>query len=258
MINRVGDFGSLTNDSFEKLAKIINEKNNKKLYKTCTSQSEASIAIKELKVQGYKSQVEKIGNNINVYSIAPEKIELIEAEKDGGFKKLAWGRYCFQKANSINNFNEYNFDDGSIWRIITEDDGKQYLVKEVNDENEEIVIRKTASLTKKAAVTYVTDQTIQTAISIVYNDQSITNSDFFADMIASGLKQNIYDFVSDKIDKLIDEKVQQQNIYDSNTIQNLKEYISSNISNNNIYDNGSFNNVIDTRIEEILNAMEIL
>lgn len=258
MINRVGDFGSLTNDSFEKLAKIIKEKDNKKLYKTCTSQIEASIAIKELKVQGYKSTIEKLGNNINVYSITPEKIELTEAKKDGGFKKLAWGRYCFQKVNSINNFTEYNYDDGSIWRIITEEDGKQYLVKEVDDENEEIVIRKTASLTKKAAATYVTDQTIQSAISIVYNDQSITNSSFFADMIASGLKQNIYDFVNAKIDKLVDEKVQQQNVYDSNAIQNLKEYVSSNIINNNIYDINSFNNIIDSRIEEILNAMEIL
>ena len=258
MINRVGDFGSLTNDSFEQLAKIIKDKDSKKLYKICSSQTEASIAIKELKIQGYKSQIEKIGNNINVYSIAPEKIELSEAEKNGNFKKLAWGRYCFQKASSINNFTEYNYDDGSIWRIVTEDDGKQYLVKEVDDNDEEVVIRKTASLTKKASAVYVTDQTIQTTIAIIYNDQSIVNSEFFADMIASGLKQNIYDFVNDKIDKLIEEKVQQQNIYDSNAVENLKEYVSSSINNNSITDINSFNSVTDARIEEVLHAMEIL
>ena len=105
---------------------------------------------------------------------------------------------------------------------------------------------------------YVTDQTIQTTVTIVYNDQSITNSEFFADMIASGLKQNIYDFVNDKIDKLIDEKVQQQNIYDSNAVENLKEYVSSSINNNSITDMNSFNSVTDARIEEVLHAMEIL
>ena len=132
------------------------------------------------------------------------------------------------------------------------------MVKEVDDNNEEVVIRKTASLTKKASAVYVTDQTIQTTVAIVYNDQSITNSEFFADMIASGLKQNIYDFVNDKIDKLIDEKVQQQNIYDSNAVENLKEYVSSSINNNSITDMNSFNSVIDARIEEVLYAMEIL
>lgn len=257
MISRVGDFGSLTNDSFEKIAKIVKEKNNKKLYKTCNSQIEASIAIKELKVQGYKSTVEKLGNNINVYSIIPESIELSIAENDGGFKKLAWGRYCFQKCNSINNFTEYNFDDGSIWRTITGEDGKQYLVKEVNDEDENLVIRKTAGLTKKASV-FVTDQTINKVIQVIYNDQTIVNSPFFSEIISSGLKQGIYDFMNTKIDKLIDEKVQQQNIYDSNAIQNLKEYISININNNTIYDLNSFNTCIESRIEEVISAMEIL
>lgn len=257
MINRVGDFGSLTNDSFEKLAKIVKEKDNKKLYKTCSSQTEASIAVKELKIQGYKSQVEKIGNNINVYSVLPESIELTAAEKDGGFKKLAWGRYCFQKCNSINDFTQYNFDDGSIWRTITGEDGKQYLVKEVNDENEDVVIRKTAGIIKKASV-FVTDQTISNAVQIVYNEQSIANSSFFTDLISSGLKQGIFDFINTKIDKLIDEKAQQQNIYESSAIENLKEYISINITNNTITDSNSFNTCINSRIEEILNAMEIL
>lgn len=257
MINRVGDFGSLTNDSFEKLAKIIKEKDNKKLYKTCVSQNEASIAVKELKVQGYKSQVEKIGNNINVYSVVPDTIELSVAEKDGGFKKLAWGRYCFQRENSINNITEYNFDDGSIWRTVTGDDGKLYLVKDVNDDDEDTVIRKTAGLTKKAEV-YVTDQTVKNSVQLIYNDTAITNSTFFTDIISSGLKQNIFDFLNGKIDKLVDEKVQQQNIYDSNAIQNLKQHVSENIKNNTIYDTNSFNTVINARIEEILNAMEIL
>ena len=36
----------------------------------------------------------------------------------------------------------HDFDDGSIWTLKTYEDGQQYLVKEVQDDNENEVIRK--------------------------------------------------------------------------------------------------------------------
>lgn len=255
MINRVNDIDVISNDSFEKLAKIIKEKGSKKLYRICSSNEDASVAIRELKVQGYNSKVEKLGNNINVYKIIPEMIELNKAEQTNNFKKLAWGRYCFQKNNSINGFEEYNFDDGSIWRVITDENGKEYLVKDVDDDNEDKVLRKkTASLSKIAA--YTDDNTMNSIIKVIYNTD--IDSQFLSDLVSSSLKQNIFSLLDEKINVLITEATQQKNIVDTTVIDNLKEYISTNIANNTITDLNTFNNILNSRVDEILKAMEIL
>lgn len=255
MINRVSNVDVFSNDSFERLAKVIKNQEKKKLYKICSTESEVGIAIKELKVQGYNSEIEKFGNNINVYKIMPEMVELKEAEQNNCFKKLAWGRYCFQKCNSINGFTEYDFDDGSIWRTVTGEDGKQYLVKDVDDSDEEVVIRtKTASIAKTAS--YTTDTSINNVIKIVYSDD--INPQFISDLLMSNAKQGLITLLDNKIDVLINEKAQQKNISDANALSGLKEYIAINISSNTISDLNSFNSVIDARIEEILKAMEIL
>lgn len=255
MINRVSDINIMSEDSFENLAKIMRQKDQKKLYKICKDNTEAEIAIKELKIQNYNHSIEKIGNNINVYRVLPEMVELSEAEKTNNFKKLAWGRYCFQRCNSINNFQEYNFDDGSIWRVITDENGKEYLVKDVDDNDDDKVLRvKSASLIKKAE--YSTDSTINNVLKIIYND---IDSQFINDLISSStIKQGLYTMLDDKINILILESTQQNNITNNETIDNLKNYISTNISNNTIVDLNTFNSVLNNRITEILSAMEIL
>lgn len=256
MINRVSNVDVFSNDSFEKLAKVIKKQEQKRLYRICKTNSEVGIAIKELKVQGYSSTTEKIGNNINVYKIMPEMVELKEAQQNDCFKKLAWGRYCFQKCNSINGFTEYDFDDGSIWRTVTGEDGKQYLVKEVDDNDEDVVIRTKTASSIKIASSYTTDSTINNIIKIIYSDD--VNSQFISDLLMSNVKQGLLTLLDNKIDILISEKAQQKNISDANALSGLKEYVSINISSNVISDLNSFNSVIDSRIEEILKAMEIL
>lgn len=256
MINRVSDINIISNDSFEKLAKIIKEKGSKKLYRICSNNEDAAIAIKELKVQGYNSKVEKLGNNINVYKVIPEMIELNAAEQTNNFKKLAWGRYCFQRNSSINGFEEYNFDDGSIWRVVVGEDGKEYLVKDVDDNDEDKVLRtKTASLTKKAAA-YTNDSTISNIIKIVYGTD--INPQFLSDLTLSSLKQDLFSLLDEKINTLVTEATQQKNIVDQNVINDLQEYISTNMTNNTITDSNSFSNVLNNRIDEIVKAMEIL
>lgn len=254
MINRVNDMNLMSDDSFEKLATLIKQKDQKKLYKICKTNDEAEIAIKELKIQGYNSAVEKLGNNINVYKVQPETIELEDAKQSNNFKKLAWGRYCFQKQNSINGFDNYNFDDGSIWKVIIGEDGKEYLVKEVDDNDEDKVKRvKSASLVKHAE--YTSDLNVNNIMKILYGD---VDSEFVNDILSSNMKQNLFTLLDEKINTLILEATQQNNITNTETIENLKNYMSINISNNTIMDSNSFNNILSNRISEILSAMEIL
>ena len=148
MIRRTSDASLFSESEFDKLEKIVKKNENRKLYKVCSNQNDANLAISELKLKGYKYDVILNDSECRIYSIFPESINKEEAEKSGNFKKIAFGRYCFQKPTISDN--KYNFDDGSIWKVITAEDGKQYLAKEVDDEDEDKVIRtKLASLKKQ-------------------------------------------------------------------------------------------------------------
>lgn len=255
MINRVGNVEIFSDSSFEQLANVLKEQEKKKLYKICSTESKAKIVESELRVNGFKCQIEKIGNNYNVYKVLPEMIELDKATQEGSFKKLAWGRYVYQRSASLGDFADYNFDDGSIWRVMTDENGKEYLIKEVDDFNEDRIIRtKTAGMEKTAA--YTNDSNINNIIKIIYS--SDINQQFISDIIMSSAKQGLFTMLDDKIESLINERAQQKNIIDQSALSGLKEYISTNIASNSITDSNSFYSKIDERIEEIIKAMEIL
>ena len=57
MIRRYSDTSLFSESEFEKLANSIKKNENKKLYKVCSNQEEANIAISELKLKGYKLEV---------------------------------------------------------------------------------------------------------------------------------------------------------------------------------------------------------
>lgn len=250
MIQRVGDFSTLSNDSFEKIAKVVEEKDNKKLYKICSCEEEVSIASKEIKLSGYNCQIEKIGDQYNVYSFAKKAITLNEAEQSGSFKKLAWGRYCFQKSSSINNFLDYNFDDGSIWRVISNDNGQQFLIKETEENDEDEVIRKTASINKIASSEIVTEQNYKQIIHVLY--PNFEEVDFFKDIMNINIiEKEIIKMLSDKINILITEKLQQYNIVDTNIINNIKDELLSQINSKKIIDKNSLEESIYNYIEKL-------
>ena len=50
MIRRYSDTSLFSESEFEKLANSIKKNENKKLYKVCSNQEEANIAISELKL----------------------------------------------------------------------------------------------------------------------------------------------------------------------------------------------------------------
>ena len=228
MIRRVSDFSNLSNESFEKIAQVVKDRDKKKLYKICNNENDVKIALQEIKIQGYNSSIEKLGEKYHVYSILPECIEMKEAEKSGNFKRLAWGRYCFQKVNSIGDFEHYNFDDGSIWKTIVGEDGKEYLVKEVDDSDEDSIIRQ-ASMAKKAGI-MVTDMNVNDIIKIIYDNIDLTCS-FINDLLNdNSIKQYIYTFIENKLNNMILEIVQSQSILDHFKVGEIIKEINDQIA----------------------------
>lgn len=145
MIKRVADCG-FDDDVFVKLAESMKQ-NEKKLFSVASSESEADKIQKELQMSGHTIEVEQDGERYNIYYYTSEKkasdnIEYTAMQKTAGVY-------------------DYDFDDGSIWTLKTID-GEQYLVKNVDEDNEDEVIRvKTASKNHKITVDAVDESIIK-------------------------------------------------------------------------------------------------
>jgi hypothetical protein len=89
---------------------------------------------------------EKTGEYFNVY-YSPEVPKFKADEKIlKDFKNLGNNKYQAYNKTSIAGVYDYGFDEGSIWTLKTYEDGQQYLVKEINGDDENDVVR-----TKKAS-----------------------------------------------------------------------------------------------------------
>lgn len=228
-------------ESFEKLASKINKINNRKLYKICSTQEDVIESVKAIKLSGYNYEINNCGNKCNVYSIFPDDaIDLNEANKSGQFEKLAWGRYTFQKASAICDFQKYNFDDGTIWKVITGSDGKQYLAKEVEDDDEEKVIRtKTASLNKRASIN-VDNNNASNICDMLFD----TKDNFFKEIMNSDSSQVVIAFLKNYLDKYIDDSLKNNGILDTQRIENAKKVIYDKMNSNSIMNRDSLDKLI--------------
>ena len=228
-------------ESFEKLASKINKINNRKLYKVCSTQEDVIESVKAIKLSGYNYEINNCGNKCNVYSIFPDDaIDLNEANKSGQFEKLAWGRYTFQKASAICDFQKYNFDDGTIWKVITGYDGKKYLAKEVEDDDEEKVIRtKTASLNKRASIN-VDNNNASNICDMLFD----TKDNFFKEIMNSDSSQVVIAFLKNYLDKYIDDSLKNNGILDTQRIENEKKVIYDKMNSNSIMNRDSLDKLI--------------
>ena len=245
MIRRYSDTSLFSEKEFEKIAKSIKENENKKLYKVCSDQESANLAISELKLKGYKYEIVSNNNECKIYSIFPESIDKKQAEESGMFKKIAFGRYCFQRQMTPSD-KSYNFDDGSIWKVITADDGKQYLTKEVDDEDEEKIVRtKIAKLNKKAASDLVVnDSNANNLINILFE-----NSDNFKNQILnSDKKQFIFDIIKEYYNNFLNSYLQKYNTIDQNLINSIKDEVNTQIMNGQILNMDSVKALIDAMV----------
>lgn len=149
MISRIADqYNFISDECYEKLAKTLENKDNKKLFSVVSSEDEAKEIRNKLAKNGYSVSIEKYNDMFKVlYSSEQPKIKATR-ETLACFENV--GNNQFKALQKIAGVYDYAFDDGSIWKI-QKIDGIEYLVKEINDENDENdVIRKTASSTKTA------------------------------------------------------------------------------------------------------------
>jgi hypothetical protein len=230
LIRRFNDYDVFSNSELEKIAEVVSNKERTTLFELADNEEKALLTEKELKVQGYNVRIEKFKDKYKVFAIMPETLEYREAMQSGQFKKLAWGRYAFQRESALGMF-KYDFDDGTIWKVMTGSDGKEYLVKEVSDENEEEVIRnKTASTNfEKIAVN---DNNVKTILKILYDN---LDNEFINDLLATNVKEHVYSMLSNKLDKVIISQIEQNNFIQSPSYnKDIKEVITAAINGEHI------------------------
>lgn len=254
MINRYEDFNVLSNLELDKIAKIVDKKEKTKLHKSVKTKEEADMCKTNLRIAGYDCKIKQTNNGYDVYSIELEKIDFRTAINDGGFKKLAWGRYCFERQSSIGSF-DYSFDDGSIWRVITDESGESFLVKDVNDKDEDIVIRNktAASITKVASNNnlVINNSGFKNAMKILYNEIS---NDLISDIDNSGLKKSFMDMVNKSIKSKTAKLISNNSFINGDLYLNdINNIVVSSINKQQISNYNEYKSLIDKCMDEIIN-----
>jgi hypothetical protein len=239
MITRVSDYNDFSNDQMEKLAKIVEKRENKSLIEIVDNENQVNVIKKELKIQGYETKVEPLGDKWKVFAITPDKVKYEEAVASGMFKKLAWGRYSFQKESAFGAFN-YEFDDGSIWRTMTAEDGKEYLVKEVDDENEDDVVRVKLASNQKESL--ANDNNVKTIISILYD---IKDNQLIEDLLKSNIKDQLYSILNNKLATRIDDVISNNHfIQSANYKKDVCSLVLTGINSKEITSSSQLNKLI--------------
>jgi len=145
LVNRISDnYDSISDECFQHLAKTLENKDNKKLFSVVNSEAKAKEIKERLAKNGYNTSVSKNGNMFAVfYSSQQPKIKVTASVMEN-FSSI--GGDLYKALTKVAGVYDYDFDDGSIWRIEKFDDG-EYLVKEIlsDDENDVVRIKKTAS-----------------------------------------------------------------------------------------------------------------
>lgn len=122
MINRMNDFNCFDEKSFIELESQLTKD---KVYKT------------KLEAQANANKNTITTPVYNGYKNSNKKYDYQKAMSNKMFERVAWGefRYSGYPGRMTNIDGKYSFDDGAIWKVIVGQDGKEYLVKEVvNDE----------------------------------------------------------------------------------------------------------------------------
>lgn len=226
---------SLDDEAMMKLSQVIN--NQEKTIKVTASYDEAKRIAKRSMLEGYQTSIVDYGNSYHVNVKPRVEIDLQEAEQSGQFKKLAFGRYAFTKeANNPLGIQHYNFDDGTIWKVSVGKDGKEYLVKEVDDKNEDKVIRSVEKNMTKATVLASATSKIDTKqlarlAKILYDNPA---DEFINDLMQASVNV-LSKVVTAKLNKVVNSELEALNITSPLYREKAKEKVAHAISSNIIF-----------------------
>lgn len=233
---------SLDDEAIAKLANVID--NQEKTIKVTDSYEEAQQVAKQSRLEGYKTSIINYGDSFHI-SIKPRvEVNLQDAEQSGQFKKLAFGRYAFTKqANNPLGIQHYNFDDGTIWKVIKAKDGKEYLVKEVDDSDDSKVIRSVDNKMTKATVLASskldTKQLFRLA-KILYDNPS---DDFINDLLYTSVDV-LAKTVTAKLNRVVNTELEALNITSPLYREKAKERVAHAISSNTIFNKQQISKII--------------
>lgn len=230
------------------IADTLYASENSKTVYTTEDENQARMMEKQLTIQGYHAEIEKHGNTFHVVTKPRNKVPLHKAEASGMFTKLAFGRYVFNKTgNNKLGFEEYDFDEGTIWKVVKSDDGKEYLVKEVEDDNEDAVIRQkdtkavvaaanTNSLFKKASSNMNTNsipkEQLKKYCKVLYNNPS----EEFIDDLMDCIPNQLSSLLLAKLDAIVNKEISASKYMSSPRFAaKMKEKIKEGISGNTVF-----------------------
>lgn len=233
----------LSKESLENIAKAVNKKDNTKLFDTVETEKEAQLVAKELKMQGYGVKITTVNGIYKIYAIMPEMLSYAEAMQSNQFEKLAWGRYSFTR-NIEAKFFDYDFDDGSIWRVIKGEDGKDYLIKETSEDSEEILRGVTANNTNS----FINENNVKTATKILYDN---INEDLLNDLLESNTKNNFLQMIDAKFKNTLEKEANNESITNPDYLANLNGIMKIAINKN--IDKVTFLEIINKYKFEFLN-----
>ena len=241
MIRRINDYSYIDDESLQKIAEVVN--NQKKLIKITDNIKTAKAITKQLKDKNYESIIEQVKDNYYIYTLPQQKVLFTEAKSSGCFKRIASNQYEFTKqANNPLGITHYNFDEGTIWKVMTAKDGKDYLVKEIDDKTEQIIRQPCEKAFSTMVITADNKdpQKIFKLCKLLYND---VNEDFIKDLTKYS-SIALSSFLSNKLNNVIDSELEYLNITSPEYKKNVHEKIAMAINNNQISNRQHISNII--------------
>ena len=205
MIKRVSD-EIFDNKTFTRIAETLKQ-NTKKLFSVVNSESEASRIKHDLQVNGYQAVYEKKGEFFNIY-YSPEAPKFKMDEnilKD--FKSIGDNRYQAFNKTSVAGVYDFAFDEGSIWTLKTMDDGEQYLVKEINGEDENDVIRQKKASMNKSGNNIINNSLDEAIVNILKKNKYIVTESLVKELHSNCLASLAKD--TTKLEDIINKTINQ-------------------------------------------------
>lgn len=215
MIKKISDISCFDDEGFNRLANALKQKNGK-LFKTTNTEIEAKNIKDNLIHQGYQSNIKMENDHYNVYYSSNLQKVKCDDQTLKNFIQISENKYNAFNKKVLAGIYDYDFNDGSIWKVQNFEDG-QYLVKDVNDDNEEKVIRgKTASVDDK---NIVNENNIKNCLSAFY-DKSI-NENLYNDILNDvDSKKAIVGMLNKKIIQYVSSVFKEHKLIESKNMNN--------------------------------------
>lgn len=235
-------FSLFDDAAINKLNDVLN--NQDTTIKVTASYDEAEQVAAQSKLEGYKTSIVERNNSYFVNVKPRVEVQLDEALSSGQFKKLAFGRYAFKKvANNPLGIQHYNFDDGTIWKVMAGKDGKQYLVKEVDDNDSEKVIRSLDKNYTKATILASSNTNIKQLVrlaKVLYDNPS----DEFINDLLNVSKDVVSKVLTAKLNRIINSELAALNITSPLYRKKVQEKVAHAISSNTVFNKQQISNII--------------